>query len=143
MPQKQLDDALTQLVNAELIFRRGSAPDAGYTFKHALVQDAAHGTLLRSRRQQIHARIAATLENRFTEIVTTQPALMAQHCAEAGLDEKAVDYWRAAGPKALARAATTAPATQLQKGLVAPARLPAGLRLSPQELDLQVALVRA
>ncbi len=135
MPQK--------LVSAGLIFQRGSAPDAEYTFKHALVQEAAHGTLLRSQRQQIHARIAATLENRFTEIVTTQPALMAQHCAEAGLDEKAVDYWLAAGQQALARSAMTEAATLLQKGLVALARLPEGLRRAQQELDLQVALVRA
>ena len=62
MPQQQLDDALEQLVSAELIFRRGTPPDAEYTFKHALVQDAAYSTLLRSRRQQLHARIAATLE---------------------------------------------------------------------------------
>src|SRR5262249_19010789 len=68
MPQKQLDDALAQLVSAGLIFWRGSTPDAEYSFKHALVQEAAHGTLLRNRRQQIHARIAATLENRFAEI---------------------------------------------------------------------------
>ena len=67
MPRQQLDDALAQLVNAELIFRRGTPPDAEYTFKHALVQDAAYGTLLRSRRQQIHARIAATLEDQFPE----------------------------------------------------------------------------
>jgi predicted ATPase len=70
-------------------------PDAEYTFKHALVQ--AYSTLLRSRRQQLHGRIAATLETHFTEIVAAQPALMAQHCGEAGLTEKAVGYWLKAG----------------------------------------------
>ena len=68
MPQQRVDDALEQLVGAELIFRRGTAPDATYTFKHALVQDAAYSTLLRSRRQQLHARIAATLESNFPKL---------------------------------------------------------------------------
>src|SRR5437588_2255355 len=91
MPRQQLDDALAQLVSAELIYRRGTPPDAEYTFKHALVQDAAYSTLLRSRRQQLHARVAATLEGRFPEIVAAQPALLARHCEEAGLAEKAVE----------------------------------------------------
>ena len=77
VPGQQLDDALTQLVQAELIFRRGTPPDAEYTFKHALVQDAAYSTLLRGQRQQLHARIAATLEDQFPETVATQPALVA------------------------------------------------------------------
>ena len=84
MPQPQLDDALAQLVSAELIYRRGTPPDAEYTFKHALVQDAAYSTLLRSRRQQLHARIAATLEDRFPDIVAAQPALLAHHCDGSG-----------------------------------------------------------
>jgi predicted ATPase len=83
IPPAQVDDALAQLVGAELIYRRGSPPNAEYTFKHALVQDAAYGTLLRSRRQQIHAHIAAALEDRFAEIVAAQPALLARHCEEA------------------------------------------------------------
>src|SRR5215472_4130612 len=91
MPQQKLDDALDQLVRAELIFRRGMPPDAEYTFKHALVQDAAYSTLLRSRRQQLHGRIATTLETRFPEIVTDHPELMAHHCAEAGMPDKAVN----------------------------------------------------
>ena len=95
-PQPQLDDALAQLVGAELIYRRGTPPDAEYIFKHALVQDAAYSTLLRSRRQQLHARIAATLEDRFPEIVAAQPALLAHRCEEAGLAENAVEYWLAA-----------------------------------------------
>jgi predicted ATPase len=77
MPRQQLDDALTQLVQAELIFRRGTPLDAEYTFKHALVQDAAYSTLLRSRRQQLHGRIAATLEDQLPETVASQPALVA------------------------------------------------------------------
>src|SRR5207344_2509357 len=71
MPQQKLDGALDQLASAQLIFRRGTPPEAEYTFKHALVQDAAYSTLLRNRRQQIHARIATTLESQFPEIVAT------------------------------------------------------------------------
>jgi predicted ATPase len=103
MPPAQLDDALAQLVSAELIYRRGTPPDAEYTFKHALVQDAAYGSLLRGRRQQLHARITATLEGRFPEIVAAPPALLAHHCTEAGLNEQAVAYWLAAGRQAWAR----------------------------------------
>src|SRR4029077_8793037 len=96
----KLDHSLEQLVGAELIFRRGTPPDAEYTFKHALVQDAAYGTLLRSRRQQLHARIATTLESRFREIAINQPAILALHCTEAGLNEKAVGYRVKAGQQA-------------------------------------------
>jgi predicted ATPase len=82
IPKQQLDDALAQLVNGELIFRRGMPPDAEYIFKHALVQGAAYGTPLRGRRQQIHARIVKVLESQFLEIVVAQPQFMAQHCTE-------------------------------------------------------------
>jgi class 3 adenylate cyclase/tetratricopeptide (TPR) repeat protein len=104
IPQPQLEDALARLVRAELIFRRGAPPDAEYTFKHALVQDAAYGTLLRDRRQALQARIVATLERQFPEIVAARPALLARHCAEAGLTERAINYWRAAGEQAVHRA---------------------------------------
>jgi tetratricopeptide (TPR) repeat protein len=140
MPQHKLDDALEQLVRAELIFRRGTPPDAEYTFKHALVQDAAYSTLLRSRREQLHARIAATIEGRFREIATARPALLAQHCAEAGLGKKAVGYWLKAGQQALARSAMTEAVAQLQKGLAVLAGLPDDPWRQQQELDLQIAL---
>jgi class 3 adenylate cyclase/tetratricopeptide (TPR) repeat protein len=140
MPRQQLDDALAQLVNAELIFRRGTPPDAEYTFKHALVQEAAYGTLLRSRRQQIHARIAATFEHQFPDIVIAQPALLARHCAEAGLAERAAAYWLKAGQQAIARSATNEAAAQLRKGLDALDGLPDGPGRRQQELDLQLAL---
>jgi AAA ATPase domain/Adenylate and Guanylate cyclase catalytic domain len=117
MPKQQLDDALALLVRAELIFRRGTPPDAEYTFKHALVQDAAYATLLRSRRLQLHVRISATLEGQFPEIVETQPELLARHCAEASLVEKAVGYWLKAGQRAITRWAMTEAAAQLRKGL--------------------------
>jgi predicted ATPase len=103
MPTHKLDHSLEQLVGAELIFRRGTPPDAEYTFKHALIQDAAYSTLLRSRRQQLHARIVTTLESRFCEIAINQPAILALHCTEAGLNQKAADYRLKAGQQAVAR----------------------------------------
>jgi tetratricopeptide (TPR) repeat protein len=143
MPPPQLDDALAQVVGAELIYRRGTPPDAEYTFKHALVQDAAYSTLLRSRRQQLHARIAATLEDRFPETVAAQPALLAQHCEEAGLTETAIAYWFAAGRHALGRSAAAEAVALLRRGLALVPALPDGERRQGRELDLQIALGRA
>jgi class 3 adenylate cyclase len=100
LPQPQVDDALAQLVTAELMFRRGVPPDAEYTFKHALVQDAANSTLLRSQRQLIHARIVGALEKQFPEIVEGQPERLAHHCTEAGQVEKAAAYLLAAAQQA-------------------------------------------
>jgi class 3 adenylate cyclase/tetratricopeptide (TPR) repeat protein len=143
MPQQELDYALARLVKAELIFQRGIPPDAEYTFKHALVQDAAYSTLLRGRRQQLHTRIAATLEDLFPEVVAAQPALLAQHCAEAGLAEKAVVYRLRAGQQALARSAMTEAVGQLRRGLDVLAGLPDAPWRRQQELDLQIALGQA
>jgi class 3 adenylate cyclase/tetratricopeptide (TPR) repeat protein len=140
MPQPQLEDALAQLVAAELIYRRGTPPDAEYTFKHALVQDTAYGTLLRSRRRQLHAHIATTLEERFSEMVAAQPALLAHHCEEAGLSEKAVGYWLAAGRQAWARSAAAEAAALLRRGLALIPALPDGDRRRETELDLLIAL---
>jgi class 3 adenylate cyclase/tetratricopeptide (TPR) repeat protein len=143
VPQQQLNEALGRLVSAELIFRRGTPPDAEYTFKHMLVQDAAYSTLLRSRRVQLHARIVVTLEDHFPENVVAQPALLAQHCAEAGLADKAVMYWLKAGQQAMARSATKEAIAQLQKGLDELAGLPDGPRRRQQELELRIALASA
>ncbi|WGD53198.1 adenylate/guanylate cyclase domain-containing protein [Bradyrhizobium sp. CB1650] len=143
MPQRQVDAALAQLVGAELVFQRGTPPDAEYTFKHALVQDAAYSTLLRGRRRQIHARIATTLESEFPEIVATQPQLMAHHCVEAGFNEKAVSYRLKSGQQAVARSAMTEAVSQLQRGLELLANMPEESRPLEHELDLQIALGRA
>lgn len=143
MPQSQLDDALAQLLHAELIFRRGTPPDAEYTFKHALVQDAAYGTLLHARRQQLHGRIANILERQFAEIAEMQPGRLAQHCAEAGFVEKAVDYCLKAGQQAIARGAMTEALAQLRKGLDMIAGLPDDAARQERELNLQIALGHA
>jgi class 3 adenylate cyclase/tetratricopeptide (TPR) repeat protein len=144
MPQQQLDDALAQLVRAELIFRRGTPPDAEYTFKHALVQDAAYSTLLKTRRQQIHSKIATTLEENFLDMVTAQPALLAHHCTEAGLIEKGLRYCIKAGQQAIAREAMTEAVAQVRKGLDLLSGIPEGTaNKMEQELDLQIMLGHA
>src|SRR5438552_7751904 len=87
LPEDELKAALGGLVASELVFQRGTPPDAIYSFKHALVQDAAHDSLLRSARQQLHAQIAEALETHSPELTDTQPELFAQHYAQAGLAE--------------------------------------------------------
>jgi predicted ATPase len=143
MPQQKLDHALEQLVGAELIFRRGTPPDAEYTFKHALVQDAAYSTLLRARRQQLHGRIVTTLEKQFPEVVEAQPALIAHHSTEAELSEKAIGYWLKAGQQAVARSAMTEAVAQLQRGLELLKSVPDNSARQKQELDLRMTLGQA
>jgi class 3 adenylate cyclase len=140
MPQHKLDEALDQLVGAELVFRRGTPPYAEYTFKHALVQDAAYSTLLRTRRQQIHGLIVSTLETQFPEIVASQPQLLAHHCAEAGLNEKSVGYRLKAGQQSVARSENAEAVEQLRKGLELLLSFPDSTSRQQQELDLRVAL---
>jgi tetratricopeptide (TPR) repeat protein len=142
IPQPKLDEALEQLASAELIFRRGIPPDAEYTFKHALVQDAAYSTLLRSRRQQLHGRIATTMERQFPEIAEMQPEVLARHCTEAGLI-RGVAYWLKAGQHAIARCAMTEAVAQLRKGLDLLSCAPDGAARQQQELDLQITLGHA
>lgn len=140
LPKEQLDDALTQLVNSELIFCRGEMPQSVYTFKHVLVRDAAYGGLLKSRRVQLHAAIADAFERRFPEIVEAQPETLAHHLTEAGLNEQAFHYWLAAGRKAAMRSANIEAIAHLQRGLEALGRTPDSPAKDRQELDLRIAL---
>ena len=112
-----LRDALGQLEHAELIFRRGEPPDAIYSFKHALVREAAYETLLKSRRQQLHSQIGRTLEERFADVVASQPEIVAHHFTEAGLVEPAIDYWLKSGKLALSRSANAEAVKHLRRGL--------------------------
>jgi class 3 adenylate cyclase/tetratricopeptide (TPR) repeat protein len=141
--RQKLDDALEQLVHAELIFRRGTPPHAEYTFKHALVQDAAYSTLLRSRRHQLHGHITAILEAHFPEIVQTQPEVLARHSAEAALPDKAVGYCLKAGQQAMARWAMTEAVAQLRRGLEFLSGIPDETLRNERELDLQIMLGQA
>jgi class 3 adenylate cyclase/predicted ATPase len=136
MPQPQLDDALAQLVNAELIFRRGQPPDAEYTFKHALVQDAAYSTLLRSRRQHLHGRIAAILEGQFPDIAAAHPEVLARHCTEASLNDKAMGYWSRAGDQAVQRASNREAIEHLRRALSLNEKQPETVERSRGELAI-------
>jgi class 3 adenylate cyclase/predicted ATPase len=127
--------ALDQLVHAGLVFRRGSPPEATFRFKHALLQDAAHSSLLRSSRQKLHAQIAAALEAHSPELVDSQPELFAQHYAEAGFVEKSVACWGKAGHRSVARAAIVEAAAQFRKGLDQLALLPDSPERQRQELE--------
>ncbi|MFQ5937155.1 MAG: AAA family ATPase, partial [Acidiferrobacterales bacterium] len=137
---KELQDALTQLVQAELIYRRGLPPDARYEFKHALVQDAAYQSLLKSTRQQYHQRIAQTLEKRFPQTGETEPELLAHHYTEAGLAERAISYWQRAGQQASERSAYVEALAHLRKGLELIKNLPDTPEHAKQELALYITL---
>jgi class 3 adenylate cyclase/predicted ATPase len=140
LSESELQSALARLVASELVFQRGAPPDAVYSFKHALVQDAAHGSLLRSSRQQLHAQIADALETHFPELMDSQPELLAQHYAEAGLVEKSVAYWGKAGRRSATRSAMAEAAAQLQKGLDQLTLLPDTRERQQQELEFWSAL---
>jgi predicted ATPase len=140
-----LDDATLQrelgrLVEAEFIYQRGLPPQATYTFKHALIQEAAYQSLLKRTRQQYHQRIAQALEARFPETVEAQPELLAHHYTEAGLGEQAVGYWQRAGERAVQRSANVEAIAHLTKGLEVLRVLPDAPERAQQELDLQTAL---
>jgi predicted ATPase/class 3 adenylate cyclase len=134
-----LRHALVQLEQAELVFRRGEPPDAIYSFKHALVRDAAYETLLKSRRHQLHAQIARVLEERFADVVASEPEIVAHHFTQAGLADPAIDRWLKAGNLALSRSANAEAAKHLKQGieLIAQASSPTRAR---KELDLYLAL---
>ena len=142
-PEAELGSALDRLIAAGLLFRQGLPPHATYLFKHALVQDAAYGTLLREPRRALHARIAAALESQFAEIVENQPERLARHCAEAGLIEKAAGLWGKAGQRSLARSALVEAAEQLNRALGQIVALPATPALRREQIKLQVALANA
>jgi predicted ATPase len=135
-----LRTALDQLVQSELIFRHGTPPRASYSFKHALVQDVAYQSLLKSRRQQLHGRIARVLEDEFSEAAAAQPALLARHYTEAGLSEKAIDYWYQAGRLASERSALTEAIGHFGKALELVTTLPDSPVRVQREIDLQIAL---
>jgi predicted ATPase len=102
LDEETLQRGLRRLVDAEFIYQRGLPPQARYVFKHALIQEAAYQSLLKSTRQRYHQQIAQVLETRFPDTVKTQPELLAHHYTEADLNAKAVGYWQRAGQRTLA-----------------------------------------
>ena len=140
-PEAELASALDRLIAAGLLFRQGVPPYATYLFKHALVQDAAYGTLLREPRRALHALIAEILETQFAEIAENQPELLARHCTEAGLIEKAVGLWGKAGQRSLERSALMEAVEQFTRALDQIATLPSTPALRRMQIKLQVALI--
>ncbi len=136
----RLEGILQQLEKSELVFRRGIPPEATYTFKHALVQDTAYQTLLKSRRQQLHAVIASELEAQFREIAEAEPETLAHHYSAAGNAEQAIPYWLKAGQQALKRSANREAVAHLGAGLELSASLPDTEGRLRQELQLQNAV---
>src|SRR5262244_34021 len=139
----ELGSALDRLIAAGLLFRQGLPPYATYLFKHALVRDAAYGTLLREQRRALHARIAETLEVQFADIVESRPELLARHWTEANLIEKAASLWGKAGQRSLARSALVEATEQLTRALDQIATLPGTPVVRREQIKLQVALVNS
>jgi len=141
----QLDEVTLQrelgrLVEAEIVYHRGIPPQATYTFKHALIQDAAYQSLLKSTRQQYHQRIAEVLEAQFPETAEGQPELLAHHFTEAGLIERAVGYWHKAGQRASERSAHVETISHLRTGLALLQTLPETPDRVQREVDMLIAL---
>jgi predicted ATPase len=137
--QAELDDGLERLTESGLAFRRGTPPEATYTFKHALVQDAAYDSLLKSRRQELHAKIARVIE-RFPAIKDTEPELLAHHETQAGQLQRAIPLWQKAGELALGRMALGESISHLNKGLELVATLPDARERDTAELALRSVL---
>jgi predicted ATPase len=140
-PEAKLEMQLDRLIRAGLLFRQGVPPHATYLFKHALVQDAAYGLLLRKPRRHLHARIAEAFESKFNEIADNQPEVLARHCAEAGNVEKAAVLWGKAGQRSAQRSALVEAAEQLKRALNLIKSLPGTPALRREEIKLQVELI--
>ena len=138
--ERRLNDALDQLVASEMVFCHGAPPDATYSFKHVLVQEAAYNSLLNIRRQELHARIAQALQEHFPEVVANRPEVLARHFTHAELTEEAVRYWYRAGQQAAERFAHREGIAHLRKGIEVLEKLPDSAERDQRELDLQIAL---
>lgn len=136
----QLGSALDRLVQAGLLFRQGEPPHANYLFKHALVQEVAYGTLLRSKRNELHASIASVLEQEFSDVCETQPEVLARHYAQAGLPEQAINYWQRAGDHAAKRSANKEAVAHFRNAIELLETLPDRAAHAEQELQLLIAL---
>ena len=139
-PVSAAEDALAQLVAAGLVVSLGTSRVTAYTFKHALVQEAAYSTLLRERRRELHARISTVLESEYPEVARTRPEVLARHCAAAGLNTEAIGYYRRAAAQAMAASANAEAIAHLTRGLELLQSLPASPERHARELDFQTAL---
>jgi hypothetical protein len=137
---KQLREAIAQLTAAGLVFSRGTAPHASFMFKHALVQDAAYSTMLRSQRQELHARIGKVLEDQFPEIVDSQPEILAHHFTQAGLIDPAIEFWRRAGVRSITQSAHSEAGAHFESALDLLEKLPPSQQRDERDLELTLAL---
>ena len=135
-----LKHALTELEQAELVYRHGEPPEAVYSFKHALVRDAAYESLLKRRRQQLHGQIARTLEERFADVAMNEPEILAYHFTEAGMVDLATSYWLKAGNRALSRSANAEAVKHLRRGIELTRQLAQSPGRVRKELDFYLAL---
>jgi class 3 adenylate cyclase/tetratricopeptide (TPR) repeat protein len=135
-----LKHALIELEQAALVYRHGEPPEAVYSFKHALVRDAAYESLLKTRRQQLHGRIARTLEERFPDVMTGEPEILARHFTEAGIIDLATSYWLKAGNRALSRSANAEAVKHLRRGIALTQELAQSSERVRKELDFYLAL---
>lgn len=140
LPPAEVSDALGRLVESGLVFRRGTPPEASYTFKHALVQDAAYDSLLKSRRKDLHARIARVIHEHFPAIAHNEPEVLARHYTQGGQLPSAIPLWRKAGEVALGRMALAESISHLKEGLVLVGTLPRSTERDASELALRVPL---
>src|SRR5271168_134339 len=137
IPEDDLQTALATLADAELIYANGIPPDATYSFKHALIQDAAYDALPKSKRRQVHHRVARVLEEQFPHTAETQPELLAHHYTEAGLAAPAISYWHKAGQRAARGSAGKEAAAHLNRGLELVETLPG----TPERSEVELALL--
>jgi class 3 adenylate cyclase/tetratricopeptide (TPR) repeat protein len=137
LPRSELTNALEQLTASELVYKRGAGKEAVYVFKHALVQDAAYDSLLKSRRAEVHAKIARALEKHFPDTAANEPELLAQHYTAAGSLEQAIGYWKRAGELAHTRIALQEAIAHLERGLALTLTLPSSQTRDRHELELR------
>jgi predicted ATPase len=138
--EADLQAALRRLADAELLYVRGLAPDATYQFKHALIRDAAYEALLKSRRKELHQRVAQTIDERFDEITDAHPEVLGRHWSEAGDNDKAVKYFQFAGTRAVARNAMVEATRHYLRALELLSALPENVERDRRELELQLAI---
>jgi predicted ATPase len=138
--EQELERELRKLTDADLLYFRGIAPDATYQFKHALIRDTAYEALLKTRRRELHSRIAQILDISFTQIAAAHPELLGHHYTEAGLSTQAIPYWQRAGQQAVERSANVEAISHLSRGLELIKALPDAADHAAEELKIQIAL---
>jgi class 3 adenylate cyclase/predicted ATPase len=142
-PEAELGSALDRFIAAGLLFRQGMPPHASYLFKHILIRDAAYGTMLRARREALHARVAEVYEQQFHDVVEARPELLAHHLAQAGFAERAIGFWLKAARTAIGNGAVAEAVAQLHRGLALVGDLTDEGARQRHEIELQIALGNA